>query len=176
MCCPKRTLRRACPGQALGATCSPAQNDKWKRPRRIQPLMFLEPESSKRLARVYPHRYIHPPRSPSDLSVTPSSAYTNFQRTHDRTPGGRTSRAVQAPASQGCCGEHVRRSVPPGAKGATPFSAGETRRLPGVALIKREVGLGLFEEVPVRHRLGCLVPVGRSACGRDRGWTRRSPM
>ena len=38
------------------------------------------------------------------------------------------------------------------------------RRLPGDVLIELEVGLGLFEEVPVRHRLGCLVPGGRSRC------------
>jgi hypothetical protein len=29
----------------------------------------------------------------------------------------------------------------------------ERRRLPGDALIEREVGLGLFDEVPARHRL-----------------------
>lgn len=48
------------------------------------------------------------------------------------------------------------------------------RRLPGDALIPvskgHEVGLGLAEEVSVRRRLGRLVPGGRSAGGRDRGW------
>ena len=51
----------------------------------------------------------------------------------------------------------------------------ERRRLPGDALIPGsnglEVGRRLLEEVPVRHRLGCLVPGGRSAGGRNRGWT-----
>lgn len=40
--------------------------------------------------------------------------------------------------------------------------------LPGNALIKREVGLGLGEEVPVRHRLGSVVPGGWSARWGDR--------
>jgi hypothetical protein len=39
------------------------------------------------------------------------------------------------------------------------------RRLPGDALIELEVGLGLglAEEVPVRHRFGRIVSGGRSA-------------
>jgi hypothetical protein len=41
------------------------------------------------------------------------------------------------------------------------------RRLSGDALIEREVGLGLAEKVPVRHRLRSIVPCGRSAGGRD---------
>jgi hypothetical protein len=36
----------------------------------------------------------------------------------------------------------------------------ERRRLPRDALIKLDVGLGLFEEVPVRQRLGRIVPGG----------------
>ena len=43
----------------------------------------------------------------------------------------------------------------------------ERRRLPGHALIELEVGLRLLEEVPVRHRLGCLVPGGRARSGVD---------
>ena len=42
------------------------------------------------------------------------------------------------------------------------------RRLPVDALIELEVGLRLLEEVPVRHRLGCLVPGGRCACWGNR--------
>jgi hypothetical protein len=38
---------------------------------------------------------------------------------------------------------------------------GRRRRLPGDALIELEVGLGLLEEIPVRHRLGSIVPGGR---------------
>jgi len=47
------------------------------------------------------------------------------------------------------------------------------RRLPGDALIELEVGLGLAEEVPVRHRPGSILPGGRTAGGRDRRRTRR---
>ena len=43
------------------------------------------------------------------------------------------------------------------------------RRLPGTALIEFDVGLGLAEEVPIRHRLGSLLPGGWPAGGRDRG-------
>ena len=39
------------------------------------------------------------------------------------------------------------------------------RRLPGDALIELEVGLGLAEEVPVRHRFEITVPGGWSAGG-----------
>jgi hypothetical protein len=58
---------------------------------------------------------------------------------------------------------------------ATPWHSGQTgheggstpaygrRRLPGDALIKRDAGLGLAEEVPVGHRLGSILPGGRSA-------------
>jgi hypothetical protein len=51
----------------------------------------------------------------------------------------------------------------------------ERRRLPGDTLIELGLGLGLglAEEVPVRHRLGSLVPGGRSARGRDPGRARR---
>jgi hypothetical protein len=35
--------------------------------------------------------------------------------------------------------------------------------------MKLEIGLGLAEEVPVRHRLGSVAPTGRSARGGDRG-------
>ena len=34
-------------------------------------------------------------------------------------------------------------------------------RLPGDALIVLDVGLGLTVQVPIRHRLGCIVPAGR---------------
>ena len=44
------------------------------------------------------------------------------------------------------------------------------RRLPGDALIKLDVGLGLAEEVPVRHRLGSILSGGRSAGSGDRRW------
>ena len=40
----------------------------------------------------------------------------------------------------------------------------ERRRLAGGALIEREVGLGLLKEVPVRHRLGIIVPGGWVSC------------
>ena len=36
-------------------------------------------------------------------------------------------------------------------------------RLPGDALILRDVGLGLSEQVPARHRLGSIGPGGRTA-------------
>ncbi len=42
------------------------------------------------------------------------------------------------------------------------------KRLPGDALIKRDVGLGLAEEVPVGHRPEIIVSGGRSARGGDR--------
>jgi hypothetical protein len=42
---------------------------------------------------------------------------------------------------------------------------GRRWRLPGDALIKREVGLRLAEEVPVRHRLGIII-LGRWSAGR----------
>ena len=72
----------------------------------------------------------------------------------------------------GCWRVHLRGRVPPADERGCTVPC-ERRRLPGDALIEREVGRGRLEEVPVRHRLGCLVPGGRSACGRDRGWTRR---
>jgi len=77
--------------------------------------------------------------------------------------GGAGARVV------GCWGSQLRCGVPPGDEESRTVSC-ERRRLPRNALIKLEVGLGLLEEVPVRRRLGRLVPAGRSAGGGDRRW------
>ena len=55
--------------------------------------------------------------------------------------------------------------------GSTP--ARRRRRLPGDALIKHDVGLGLAEKVPVRHRLGSVVRGGTATGGGDRRRARR---
>ena len=68
----------------------------------------------------------------------------------------------------GCGGSHRRRSAAPGDERGCTVSC-ERRRLPHDALIKLEVELRLFEEVPVRHRLASIGPGGRSARGRDPG-------
>jgi hypothetical protein len=47
------------------------------------------------------------------------------------------------------------------------------RRLPGQALVELEAGVQLGDKVPVRHRLGSIIPGGRSAGGGDRGWAWR---
>ena len=49
----------------------------------------------------------------------------------------------------------------------TQLSCGTETGLSGDALIKLHVGLGLFEEVPVRHRFGNIVPGGRSTLTRQ---------
>ena len=77
--------------------------------------------------------------------------------------GGAGARVV------GCWGVHLRGRAPRGDEESRTVSC-ERRRLPRNALIKLEVGLGLLEEVPVRRRLGRLVPGGRSAGGGDRRW------
>lgn len=56
----------------------------------------------------------------------------------------------------------------PGATGRREIRGGGTLcgrrwRLPGDALIKLDVGLGLGEEVPVRHRPEIIVPSGSFA-------------
>ena len=48
---------------------------------------------------------------------------------------------------------------------------GRRWRLPGDALIKLDVGLGLFDAVPVGHRPEIIVPGGRSA--REGDWRRQ---
>ena len=57
-----------------------------------------------------------------------------------------------------------------GTQGRLPPRLAETasrrRWLPGNALVKLDVGLGLAEEVPVRHRPEIIVPGGRLARGR----------
>ena len=73
-------------------------------------------------------------------------------------------------AVPGCWGEDLRGSEPPEDEGGGTVSYGERRRLPGNALVKLEVGLGLAEDVPVRQRLGSIVPTGWSAGGGD--WRR----
>jgi len=65
-------------------------------------------------------------------------------------------------------GSHLGRSAPPRDERSFTVSRGRRRR-PVDALIELEVRLGLLEEFPVRHRLGFVVPGGRSAGGRDRG-------
>jgi hypothetical protein len=40
------------------------------------------------------------------------------------------------------------------------------RRLPGEALIKLEAGVGLGDEVPVRHRIGIVVALGSPCAGK----------
>ncbi len=81
-------------------------------------------------------------------------------------------RGTEHARMQASVGRHWSGSAPPGAERGRTNTC-ERRRLPGDALIKLEVGRGLGEQVPVRHRLGRIVPGGRSACGRDRGWTWR---
>ena len=49
------------------------------------------------------------------------------------------------------------------------------RRLPSDTLIELDVGLGLAEEVPVRHRLGSILPGGRPAGGANGGGREGSP-
>jgi len=41
-------------------------------------------------------------------------------------------------------------------------------RLPGGALVEVEFGCGLTEKIPVRHRLGIILPGGESAGRGDR--------
>jgi hypothetical protein len=48
----------------------------------------------------------------------------------------------------GCWGEHLRRGAPPEDEAGRTVSCAR-RRLPRKALIKLDVGLGLFAEVPV---------------------------
>jgi len=65
---------------------------------------------------------------------------------------------------------HAGRRQDEGSQHRLPQETGRRRRLPGDTLIEVELGLGLSDKVPVQHRLGRLVPDGRSAGGRDRGW------
>jgi len=63
----------------------------------------------------------------------------------------------------GCTGAHLWRSAPPGDERGCTVSC-ERRRRPSDALIKRDVGLGLAEEVPVMHRRGHIGPGGWVSC------------
>ena len=60
----------------------------------------------------------------------------------------------------GCWSEPLRRSALPGEESGCSVAGRERRRLPGNALVKLEVRVRLFEKVPVRDRLGSILPGG----------------
>jgi len=82
-----------------------------------------------------------------------------------RTAGLTDVGAVQARAFWDAGGSHLRRSVAPGDERGCTVSC-ERRRLARNALIKLEVGLGLFEKVPVRP--ASILPGRQSAGGSAR--------
>ena len=73
----------------------------------------------------------------------------------------------------GSWSEPLRRSALPGDESGCAVAGRERRRPPGKALVKLEVRLRLFEEVPVRDWLESILPGGWSAGGRDRRRARR---
>ena len=75
---------------------------------------------------------------------------------------------------RGCCGEHLRGSEPPGDEGGGAI-CGRRWRLPGDAVVKLDVGLGLAEEVPVGHRPEACGPRAEAICRGGLGDERDDP-
>ena len=89
-----------------------------------------------------------------------SGGWIRRQRPSVGLPGGTSGAIASVPGSWG---EPLLRSALSVDESVCKVSARERRRLPGHALVELEIGRGLSENVPVRDRLGSLVPGGPRA-------------